>query len=86
MAEYIDIVLTQDGYFCVAPAWVVKVGDFVCVPDALGGDNKIREVIAVATDEADGDCVKMVKKYIGYDLPKITAKYQKSEVEWNVPN
>ena len=81
MVEYIDVVLTQDGCFCVAPPWVVKVGDLVCVPDTLSGENKIREVISVATDAVGGDYVKMVEKYIGYDLPKITAKYIRSEVE-----
>ena len=80
---YIDILLTKDGYFCVAPAWVVKEGDLVWLPDALNGENKVREVIAVATDEKDGDHIKMLEKYIGYPLPKITAKCNKSEVVWN---
>ena len=82
---YIDILATKDGYFCVAPAWVVKEGDFVRLPDALSGEDKVREVIAVATDEVDGDHIKMLEKYIGYPLPRIAAKYKRSEVEWYEP-
>lgn len=85
MANYIDVLLTKDGYFCVAPPWVVKVGDLVSLPDALDGKDKLCEVIAVSTDEVDGDHIKMVEKYIGFPLPKITAKYFKSEVEWDGP-
>ena len=84
MAEYIDILLTKDGYFCVAPAWVIKEGDLICLPDAVrSGEDKIREVISVATDEKDGDHIKLIEKYIGYPLPKIHAKYNKREVLWN---
>ena len=83
MNEYIDILLTKDGIFCAAPSWVVNEGDLICLPDALTGDNKIREVISVATDKADGDHTKLIEKYIGYPLPRITAKFLKSEVEWN---
>ena len=82
MSEYIDILLTQDGVFCIAPPWEVKEGDWVCLPDALGG-NKLREVISVATDAIGGEHAKLIEKYIGYPLPRITAKYRKSEVEWN---
>lgn len=85
MTNYIDILLTLDGMFCVAPAWEVKEGDLIYLPDVLSGENKIREVIAVATDEPGGNHIKLIEKYIGYPLPKITAKYLKSEVEWNEP-
>lgn len=85
MAKYIDILLTQDGVFCVAPPWAVKEGDLVCVPNVLSGEDKIREVISVATDETDGDTIKLIEKYIGYPLPKIKAKYFKSEVAWDEP-
>lgn len=84
MANYIDILLTKDGYFCVAPPWVIKEGDLIYLPDAMNGE-KIREVISVFTDEVGGDAIKMIEKYIGYTLPKITAKYLKSEVEWDEP-
>lgn len=83
--KYIDILLTQNGVFCLAPPWVVKEGDFVYLRDALSGDNKLFEVVSVVTDETDGDFVKMLEKYIGYPLPKINAKFLKSEVEWNEP-
>ena len=79
------LVLTKNGVFCIAPPWVVKEGDWVSIPNAVTGENEILEVIAVSTDEPDGDHIKMVEKYIGYPLPKITAKYHKSEVEWDEP-
>lgn len=81
--EYISIVLTLDGMFCIAPPWEVKVGDYVGLPDGLNGMDKMREVVAVATDSKDGEHIKLIEKYIGYPLPKITAKYFKSEVEWD---
>ena len=83
MSEYIDVVLTANGVFCVAPPWVVKVGDLVCLPDGLTGEPNVLEVVSVSTDEKGGDHIKMIEKYIGYPLPKITAKYFKSEVEWD---
>ena len=83
MANYIDVLLTKDGYFCVAPPWMVKEGDLIGLPDVINGGQKLCEVIAVSTDETDGDHVKMIEKYIGFPLPKITAKYFKSEAEWN---
>ncbi len=83
MGEYIDIVLTLDGMFCVAPPWVVKEGDFVCLPDVLTGKPKMHEVISVATDSIDGEHIKQIEKYVGHKLQKITAKYLKSEVEWD---
>ena len=82
MSEYIDIVLTANGVFCAAPAWVVKEGDMVSLPNAITGKDEILDVIAVSTDEKDGDHIKMVEKYIGYPLPRITAKYFKTEIDW----
>ena len=86
MGKYIDVLLTKDGYFCVAPPWTVKVGDFVNLPDTLDGSDKLREIAAVSTDDVDGEHIKMIETYIGYPLPKITAKYFKSEVKWDVHN
>ena len=83
MTKYIDIVLTLDGMFCVAPPWVVKEGDLVCLPDVLTGEPKIHDVISVATDSTDGEYIKLIEKYIGHPLPKVMAKYLKSEVEWD---
>ena len=83
--NYIDVVLTRNGVFCTAPAWEVKEGDFVTLPEELLGEKKILEVIAVNTDEVDGKHIKMIEKYIGYPLPKIAAKYHKSEVVWDEP-
>ena len=80
--EYIDIVLTQDGVFCVAPPWTVNVGDLVCLPDVLKGTPRILDVISVATDATDGEHIKMLEKFVGYPLPKITAKYLKRGVDW----
>ena len=55
MTQYIDIVLTLDGMFCVAPPWAIKEGDLVCLPDALNGEPGMHEVISVATDSVDGE-------------------------------
>lgn len=85
MAKYISILVTKDGYFCVAPPWMVKEGDLICLPDVITGEDKIREVLSVATDEVDGEFATMIKKYVGGELPRITAKFNKSEVEWNEP-
>jgi hypothetical protein len=82
MASYISVLATKDGYFCAAPPWSVKEGDFICLPSPC--EDKAHEVVSVVTDEKDGDIVKMIEKYIGYPLPKIHAKYHKSEVVWDV--
>ena len=83
MTQYIDIVLTQDGMFCIAPPWVVEEGDLVCLLDVLTNEPKMREVISVSTDSVDGEHIKQICKYVGHRLPKIVAKYKKSEVEWD---
>ena len=83
MIEYIGIVLTIDGQFCVAPPWAVNEGDLISLPDALSGKREIREVISVVTDSTDGEYIGMLEKYTGCPLPRITAKFTKSEVEWD---
>lgn len=83
MAEYIDIVLTANGVFCVAPPWVVREGSLVGLTNAVTGKTVTLEVAAVSTDEKDGQYIKMIEKYIGYPLPRITATYLRSEVEWD---
>lgn len=85
MFEYIDVLLTLNGVFCAAPPWKVREGDLICLPNAVTGKDEMMEVVAVSTDRKDSDNVKMLEKFIGYPLPKITAKYEKSEVEWDVP-
>ena len=85
MTKYIDIVLTKDGYLCVAPPWVVKAGDLVSLTSAIAKGDEIHEVASVATDEVDGDFIKMAEQYAGYSLPRIKGKYFKSEVEWDEP-
>ena len=86
MAKYIDVLLTKCGVFCAAPPWEGNEGNLVCLPDALTGENKILEVIAVATCAEDSEYVQMLEKYIGYPLPKITAKYSKREMKWEENN
>ena len=83
MSKYIDIVLTQSGVFCVAPPWKVEPGDLVSLMDNVALEISIQEAIAVVTDRVDGDYISMVEKYTGYPLPRITAKYSKSEVAWD---
>lgn len=82
--EYIDILVTKDGYFCAAPPWTIEAGDLICLQNAMG-EECIREVISVATDKVGGDFTNMVKNYIGYPLPRIKAKYRKTEVAWDEP-
>ena len=84
MLEFIDIVLTQNGTFCVAPPWVIKEGDYVCLPNFITGKDELQEVISVTTDRTDGDHINMMEKYAGGVLPRITAKYEKTEVFWDV--
>lgn len=85
MTQYIDILLTTDGYLCVAPPWQVKAGDLVGLPNAVTGKDELHEVAATATDEADGEFIKMTEKFTCHPLPRIKAKYFKREVEWNEP-
>lgn len=82
---YVDILLLVNGVFCIAPPWNVHEGDLVCLPDCTTGESKYFEVLSVVTDTVDGDFVKFIEKYIGFSLPKITAKCSKSEVTWDEP-
>ena len=71
MSKYIDVVLTANGVFCAAPPWVVKVGDLVCLPNALTGKNEALEVVSVATDSVDGEHIKQIESALtdaGYKL------------------
>ena len=86
MKEYIDILLTSDGFFCAAPPWSVKEGDWISFPAAITGGSEMHKVISVATDAVDGEFLTMIKRHIGYPLPEITAKYCKSEVNWDAVN
>lgn len=85
MTNYIDILLTREGYFCIAHPWRIKAGDLISLPNAVTGKDEVCEVISVATDEVDGDFIKMAEQFTGYPLPKIKAKYCKEEVEWDEP-
>lgn len=76
MTEYIDIVLTEAGVFCIAPPWEITEGDYISMPDVLTGEKRLLKVTSVATDKADGDHIKMIEKYIGYPLPKVKEKYK----------
>ena len=79
---YLDVLLTKDGYFCVAPPWEVQEGDLVYMPDALTGLPRLAEVIAVSTDEKDGKHIKQIEKYVGGSLPRITGKASVHQIEW----
>ena len=83
MNNYIDAVLTVTGAFCVAPPWSVEVGDFIGLENVLTGKIDMLEVVAVSTDEKGGEHIKMLEKYIGRPLPRITSKYKRSEVLWD---
>lgn len=83
MAKYIEVLLLENGVFCKAPSCAVNEGDLVGMPDVLTGGQAIRKVIATAFVSSDSDTVKMIEKYIGYELPPITQKFTASEVDWN---
>ena len=80
--KYIDILLLSNGIFCMAPAWSIREGDLVGLPDFVSGCNKVLEVVSVVTDKEDGKFTKMVKRYVGGELPKVTQRYKQSDVLW----
>lgn len=82
MSKYIDILLTADGVFCIAPSWTISVGDCISVENVLTGAIELKEVIATATDSVDGDFIKLVEAYIGGKPYKVTRKYSESNLEW----
>lgn len=83
MANYIDVLLLENGVFCKAPSCSVEEGDLVSIPSALTGEQTIRKVIATAFLATDSEAVKMIEKYIGFELPPITQKFIASEVAWD---
>ena len=82
MANYIDIVLTRDGTFCIAPSWTIHAGDFIAMENPITGATELKEVIATATDSEDGDFIKLIEAYIGCKPCKVTQKYRQSVVSW----
>lgn len=82
MTKYVDLVLTADGFFCIAPSWKVNEGDYITIENALTGENELKKVIAKATDSVDGDFINMVRAYIGCEPCKITRKYRGTDVFW----
>ena len=82
MTKYIDIIALESGAFCVAPPWTVTEGDYVGIPNVISGEMEVHEVISVATDAENGDFVKMIEKYIGFQLPRAEKKFHKSTIEW----
>ena len=82
MAKYVDLVLTADGFFCVAPSWSVNEGDYVTMVNPLTGVNELKKVIAIATDNVDGDFINMVRAYIGCEPCKVTQRYRGTDVFW----
>lgn len=89
MTKYVDLVLTADGFFCIAPSWSVNEGDYITMKNPITGATELKQVIATATDSVDGDFMKMVKAYIGCEPYKVTQKYRVAAVFWegeeNVP-
>lgn len=89
MAKYIDVVLTEDGIFCIAPPWTINVGDYISMENALTGATELKRVIAQATDSEDGDIIKFVEAYIKGKPQRVTKRYRESDLYWedeeNVP-
>ena len=86
MGNYIDLILTADGYFCQAPSWSVKEGDHIVLENPITGANELKKVIATVTDSVDGDFIKMVRAYIGCEPYKITKKYTEANLYWGDEN
>ena len=82
MSEYIDLVLTSDGIFFIAPPWTIQVGDYISVENLITGATELKRVTATATDSKDGDFVKLVETYIGGKLTRVTNRYREREVLW----
>lgn len=82
MAKYIELVLTADGYFCIAPSWSVGAGDYIAMENELTGATELKKVIATATDSVDGDFIKLVEAYIGCKPQRVTKKYREKDVLW----
>jgi hypothetical protein len=82
MAKFIDVVLTADGFFCIAPSWSIEVGDYISIENVLTGAIELKKVIAKATDSTDGDFIKLVEIYLGYKPTRVTKKYRENNVYW----
>ena len=82
MSKFIDVLLLENGIFCKAPSNTVFEGDLVSLMDVLTGKPVIRKVIATAFSSPDGEIVKMVEKYIGFELPKIIVSFREKDVFW----
>ena len=77
MSNYVDILLTEYGVFCIAPPWQVKPGYLISI------DGKLKQkVVAVCTDNVDGEFVAMLETSCGHKLHRIKEKYWGCEVEW----
>lgn len=82
MSKFIDVLLLENGVFCKAPSSTVDEGDLVSLLDVVTGKPVIRKVIATAFSSPEGEIVKMVEKYIGFELPKIIASFREKDVFW----
>lgn len=82
MTNYIDVILTADGLFFVAPPWTIEVGDYISVENVITGATELKQVTAKATDSTDGDFIKLVEAYIGGKPQRVTKKYSEREVLW----
>lgn len=82
MSKFIDVLLLENGIFCKAPSHTVDEGDLVSLMDVLTGKPVIRKVIATAFSDPEGEIVKMVEKYIGFELPKIIQRFGAHDVVW----
>lgn len=79
--SYIDIVLTTDKRFYIAPAWKVHSGDMVAVTNQCG-ERVLKTVEEVVTEEYGGEVMALLEKYAGCPLKRIEEKYSRHEVKW----
>ena len=82
MTKYIDILVTADGVFCIAPPWTINEGDYIALENVFNGETELKKVIATATDSEDGDFIKLVEAYIGYKPHKVAHKYRANTIHW----
>lgn len=79
--NYVDIILTTDKLFYIGPAWDVKPGDMIGVTNQFG-DQLIKTVEDVITEERGGEVMAFIEKYTGCPLKCINARYRKHDAKW----
>ena len=80
--KYVNILSTENGPICIAPAWTVNEGDLVTIDNPKFSGEKFL-VLAVATDEENGDVINLLEKHYGGKLPKVNERFYGRKVVWD---